>query len=58
MKSDRVPATTKLPTIQKAARKLSMAPRFDFGWNSAKYDHVTGMLPPTLQQKHFITKIR
>jgi len=31
--------------------KLSIEPRFAFGWNSAKYDQITGPLPPSLQKK-------
>lgn len=42
------PATNKLPNVQKAAIKLSMEPRLDLGWNSAKYDQMTGPLPPKL----------
>lgn len=30
------PATSRLPNVQNAAIKLSIEPRFDFGWNSAK----------------------
>lgn len=41
-------ATNKLPKVQKAAMKDNMEPRFDFGWNSAKYDQITGPLPPSL----------
>lgn len=43
------PATNKFPMVQKAAMKLSIDPRFDFGWNSAKYDQITGPLPPNLR---------
>jgi len=46
-------ATNRLPNVQKAAMKLSMEPRFAFGWNSAKYDQITGPLPPKLQRKRF-----
>lgn len=42
------PATNKLPRVQKAAMKLNMAPRLFFGWNSAKYDQITGPDPPKL----------
>lgn len=42
------PATNKLPRVQKAAMKLNMAPRFFLGWNSAKYDQMTGPDPPSL----------
>lgn len=42
------PATNRLPNVQKAAMKLSIEPRLDLGWNSAKYDQMTGPLPPSL----------
>lgn len=42
------PATKRFPNVQKAAIKLNMAPRFFFGWNSAKYDQITGPDPPSL----------
>lgn len=50
------PATNKLPIVQKAAIKLNIEPRRDFGWNSAKYDQITGPLPPNLKihrEMHF-----
>lgn len=37
--------------VQKAAMKLNIEPRLDFGWNSAKYDQITGPLPPKLLQQ-------
>lgn len=43
------PATNRFPSVQNAAIKLSIDPRRDFGWNSAKYDQITGPLPPNLQ---------
>ena len=43
------PATITLPTIQKVANTLSAPPRLRLGWNSAKYVHTSGMLPPTLK---------
>lgn len=42
------PATSRLPKVQNAAMKLNIDPRFDLGWNSAKYDQMTGPLPPSL----------
>lgn len=50
------PATNRLPIVQKAAIKLSIEPLFAFGWNSAKYDQITGPLPPNLlnQTKHLV----
>lgn len=42
------PATNKLPMVQNAAMKLNIDPRLAFGWNSAKYDQMTGPLPPNL----------
>ena len=42
------PATVTLPIIQKAAKADSIRPRRDAHWNSAKYDHTRGILPPTL----------
>ena len=38
------------PIIQNDAKILSIEPRRDLGWNSAKYDQVIGMLPPTLKE--------
>lgn len=46
--SQAIPATIKLPKVQNAAIKLNIEPLFDLGWNSAKYDHITGPLPPRL----------
>jgi len=34
--------------------KLNMEPRFDLGWNSAKYDQITGPLPPSLKKSRKI----
>ena len=42
------PATVMLPIIQKAAKADSIRPLRDAHWNSAKYDHTRGILPPTL----------
>lgn len=42
------PATNRFPKVQNAAIKLSIDPLLDFGWNSAKYDQITGPLPPSL----------
>lgn len=49
MISQASPATKRFPIVQKAAMKLSIDPRFAFGWNSAKYDQITGPLPPNLK---------
>lgn len=45
------PATNKFPSVQNAAINDNIEPRFDFGWNSAKYDQITGPLPPNLKHK-------
>lgn len=45
----RLQATNRLPRVQNAAIELSIEPRLFFGWNSAKYDHMTGPLPPNLR---------
>lgn len=45
------PATNRFPIVQKAAIKLNIEPRLDFGWNSAKYDQMTGPEPPKLTNK-------
>lgn len=45
------PATNRLPKVQKAAMKLNIDPRLALGWNSAKYDQMTGPLPPNLKKK-------
>lgn len=42
-------ATNRFPKVQNAAIELNMEPRFSLGWNSAKYDHITGPLPPNLK---------
>lgn len=44
-----LPATNKFPSVQKAAMKLSIEPLLRLGWNSAKYDQITGPLPPNLK---------
>lgn len=44
-----IPATKRFPRVQNAAMKDNIEPRFDFGWNSAKYDQITGPLPPRLK---------
>lgn len=54
MTNQAIPATTMLPIIQNAAKKLSMPPRLDLGWNSAKYDHTIGILPPTLRREDIL----
>lgn len=46
------PATNRLPIVQKAAIKLNIEPRLDFGWNSAKYDQITGPEPPKLLNRN------
>ena len=42
-------ATNKFPSVQNAAIELNIEPRLFLGWNSAKYDHITGPLPPNLK---------
>ena len=46
-----LPAAMMLPNIQKVAKALIILPRLSFGWNSVKYENITGMLPPTLNKK-------
>ena len=43
------PGQARPATIQKVANTLSAPPRLLLGWNSAKYVHTSGMLPPTLK---------
>lgn len=45
----KLPATKRFPNVQNAAMKDSIDPLLDFGWNSAKYDQITGPLPPRLK---------
>ena len=53
-----LPATKRFPSVQNAAIKDNIEPRLLFGWNSAKYDQITGPLPPRLQvQETFSTKL-
>lgn len=42
------PATKRFPNVQNAAIKLNIEPLLDLGWNSAKYDQITGPEPPNL----------
>jgi hypothetical protein len=39
------------PNIQNVAKALIIFPRLSLGWNSVKYENITGMLPPTLHSK-------
>ncbi len=47
-----VPAAKIFPAIQKVARALIIAPLLKRGWNSEKYEKMTGMEPPTLRGRH------
>ncbi len=47
-----LPAAKIFPAIQKVARALIIAPLLKRGWNSEKYEKMTGMEPPTLRGRH------
>lgn len=47
-----LPAAKIFPAIQNVARALIIAPLRKRGWNSEKYEKMTGMDPPTLSVKH------
>lgn len=46
------PAANMFPPIQKVARALIIVPLFILGINSEKYEKMTGIEPPTLQEEN------